>query len=258
MRGARVPVPVARVLAWFAGAGLAVIAAANGPPAFVAGDLIVKFTDASESGALVARAVQGEAGAQRQLPDLAGRLSAGLGVSVIAARVTSGRELVLGIDREQLLASARATRAARTRREKRATARAAKDRAAAGRDRARGGVHARQRRPCASAARRPRRRAHQPRDRCPGGAPRRRHRPAAGRSCGRARATHPHPRHRRPHRATGRTAQAPRRCRVCAGQPADASDWPGRQIVALAKSRRERSECRASPVLRPTRSAIQS
>jgi hypothetical protein len=104
MRGARVPVPVARVLAWFAGAGLAVIAAANGPPAFVAGDLIVKFTDASESGAFMARAVQGEAAAQRQLPDLARRLSAGLGVSVIAARVTSGRELVLGIDREQLLA----------------------------------------------------------------------------------------------------------------------------------------------------------
>jgi hypothetical protein len=80
------------------------VAAANGPASFVAGDLIVKFTDASEAGALVARAVRDEPAATAQLPTLAARLSAELGVGLTSARVTSGRELVLSVDREQLLA----------------------------------------------------------------------------------------------------------------------------------------------------------
>lgn len=80
---------------------MAAAAAANGPSSFVAGDLIVKFTEASGPGRAVARAMRAE-----QLPDeitaIATRLSAELGVALAAARVTSGRELVLSIDRERL------------------------------------------------------------------------------------------------------------------------------------------------------------
>lgn len=88
-------------------AAVAVVLAtgAASPPPFVPGDLIVKFTDNSAHGALVTRAVRGEAVAQAQLPELAARLSAELGVPLRAVRVTSGRELVLGIDRERLLAA---------------------------------------------------------------------------------------------------------------------------------------------------------
>lgn len=102
----RIPmrIRVSQLLLWVGGLGLALAAAANGPASFVAGDLIVKFTDASEAGALVARAVRDEPAATAQLSTLAARLSAELGVGMTAARVTSGRELVLSIDREQLLA----------------------------------------------------------------------------------------------------------------------------------------------------------
>ncbi len=92
------------VLLSFTTAGLA-LSAPNGPAAFVAGDLMVKFTDASPAGMLVSRAMQGDPGAERQLPDLAARLSAEIGVKLLAARVTSGRELVLGVDLEALEAS---------------------------------------------------------------------------------------------------------------------------------------------------------
>lgn len=83
-------------------AGLVVAAAAaNGPSSFVAGDLIVKFTQASEADRAVARAMRAE-----QRPDeitaIATRLSAELGVALVAARVTSGGELVLSIDRARL------------------------------------------------------------------------------------------------------------------------------------------------------------
>jgi hypothetical protein len=95
---------LSQLLLWVGGLGLAFAAAANGPVSFVAGDLIVKFTDASEAGALVARAVRDEPAATAQLPKLAARLSTELGVGLTVARITSGRELVLSIDREQLLA----------------------------------------------------------------------------------------------------------------------------------------------------------
>ena len=85
---------------------MAVAAAANGPSSFVAGDLIVKFTDASEPGRAVARAMRAE-----RLPDeitaIATRLSAELDVALVAARVTSGREVVLSIDRERLVQALR-------------------------------------------------------------------------------------------------------------------------------------------------------
>jgi hypothetical protein len=76
-------------------------AQANGPPSFVAGDVIVKFTDASDAGQAVARAMR----AGEMLADVApvaARLSAELGIPLVAARVTSGRELVLSVDRGEV------------------------------------------------------------------------------------------------------------------------------------------------------------
>jgi hypothetical protein len=67
----------------------------------VAGDLIVKFSDRSDAGQAVVRAM----GADQALADVAPvatRLSAELGVPLVAARVTSGRELVLSVDRAKL------------------------------------------------------------------------------------------------------------------------------------------------------------
>ena len=97
-----------RALAWAAGFSLNLIAVqANDKPAFVAGDLIVKFTAASESGTLVTRAMQGGLTADRQLAALAARLSRELGVAVAAVRVTSGNELVLSVDRNRLAQSLR-------------------------------------------------------------------------------------------------------------------------------------------------------
>ena len=82
--------------------GVAIRAAeANGPPAFVPGELIVKFKSTSRAGEAVARATGAE-----PVPDevtaLARRLSASLGVPLGAVRITSGRELLLKVDRERL------------------------------------------------------------------------------------------------------------------------------------------------------------
>jgi len=96
------------MLAWAIGFSLSPIAVqANDKPSFVAGDLIVKFTTASEPGTLVTRAMQGSQTADRQLAALAARLSQELGVAVSAVRVTSGNELVLSVDRDQLAQSLR-------------------------------------------------------------------------------------------------------------------------------------------------------
>lgn len=103
MRGVCTRGRIARWRAALAGLAFALAAGASGPPPFVPGDLIVKFTDASEAGALVAHAVRGEVAAERQLPGLVARLSVEIGVPLRAARVTSGRELVLSVDRERLL-----------------------------------------------------------------------------------------------------------------------------------------------------------
>lgn len=97
-----------RALAWAAGILLSLIAVqANDKPAFVAGDLIVKFTAESEPGTLVTRAMQGDQAADRQLAALATRLSQELGVAIAAVRVTSGNELVLSVDRDRLAQSLR-------------------------------------------------------------------------------------------------------------------------------------------------------
>jgi hypothetical protein len=82
-------------------AGLMFAAEANGPSTFVAGDLIVKFTDASDAGQAVVRAMR-SAQVPADVAAVAARLSNELGVALAAARVTSGRELVLSVDREQL------------------------------------------------------------------------------------------------------------------------------------------------------------
>jgi len=97
-----------RALAWAGVYSLTLIPVqANDKPSFVAGDLIVKFTAASEPGTLVTRAMQGDQTADRQLAALAARLSQELGVAIAAVRVTSGNELVLGVDRDQLAQSLR-------------------------------------------------------------------------------------------------------------------------------------------------------
>src|SRR5262245_54993383 len=101
----RIPTWMSWVLPWFTIAGLA-LSAPNAPAAFVAGDLMVKCTDASPAGKLVSRAMQGDPEAERQLADLAARLSSEIGVKLLSAGVTSGRELVLGVDREAFAASA--------------------------------------------------------------------------------------------------------------------------------------------------------
>jgi len=80
---------------------------ANGEPTFVAGDLIVKFITASEPGKLVKRAVQGDKTVDRELTVFAARLSMELGAALIVARVTSGNELVLSVNREQVVQSLR-------------------------------------------------------------------------------------------------------------------------------------------------------
>jgi hypothetical protein len=97
-----------RALAWAGGFSLSLIMVqANDKPSFVAGDLIVKFTTASEPGTLVTRVLQGDQTADRQLAALATSLSQELGVAVSAMRVTSGNELVLSVDRDQLAQSLR-------------------------------------------------------------------------------------------------------------------------------------------------------
>ena len=100
-RGASRRMP--RWQAALAAAAFALATGAGSPPPFVPGDLIVKFTEDSARGVLVTRAVHGEKTAERQLPELAAHLSVELGVPLRAVRVTSGRELVLGIERDRLL-----------------------------------------------------------------------------------------------------------------------------------------------------------
>jgi hypothetical protein len=88
-------------LSLFLVSGLMATAEANGPSTFVAGDLVVRFTDASDAGQAVVRAMRAT-----QVPAdvmaVATRLSDELGVPLVAARVTSGRELVLSVDRDRL------------------------------------------------------------------------------------------------------------------------------------------------------------
>jgi len=67
----------------------------------VAGDIIVKFKDDSSSGKLMSQIVRG-AMQLKEAEKVAARLSQRLGVPLTPVRVTSGRELLLAIDRDRL------------------------------------------------------------------------------------------------------------------------------------------------------------
>ena len=67
----------------------------------VAGDLIVKFADTSAAGRVIAPIVTGDSPVDAASPTVA-RLSKQIAVPLLPVRVTSGRELLLAIDREQL------------------------------------------------------------------------------------------------------------------------------------------------------------
>jgi hypothetical protein len=78
------------------------LAAPDGQVRFVPGDAIVKFTDASDFGARVARAMHA-ATLPAEVEAVAARLSTELDVPLVAVRVTSGRELVLSVERDRLV-----------------------------------------------------------------------------------------------------------------------------------------------------------
>jgi hypothetical protein len=101
----RDPASISRAaLSLFLVSGLMAAAEANGPSTFVAGDIIVKFTDASDAGRVVERAMRADK-VPADVTAFAARLSNELGVALAAARVTSGRELVLSVDRDRLAQS---------------------------------------------------------------------------------------------------------------------------------------------------------
>lgn len=103
MRAPRFTLGSLPALVLIAGLGVGPVSTqADGQPAFVAGDLIVKFTAASEPGMLVDRAVRGDPTADRELAAFAARLARELGAALVVARVTSGNELVLSVNRDQL------------------------------------------------------------------------------------------------------------------------------------------------------------
>lgn len=75
--------------------------AANYPPA-VTGDVIIKFTDKSQAGILLAETLRSNPNNNTSLQTVARQLSAEMKVTLTAVRVTSGQELVLSIDRATL------------------------------------------------------------------------------------------------------------------------------------------------------------
>lgn len=85
--------------------GLAgVVHAANYPPALT-GDVIIKFTDKSQAGQLMAEALHSDSNQHAPLQTMARQLSAEMDVPLSALRLTSGRELVVSIDRPVLARS---------------------------------------------------------------------------------------------------------------------------------------------------------
>jgi len=95
------------VFAWFwlsacqASASVPSAAESAAPPASVAGDLIVKFSDGSTAGKEVASILAG----QKTVDDsrtTVDRLAGQLQVPLVPVRVTSGRELLLAVDRGEI------------------------------------------------------------------------------------------------------------------------------------------------------------
>lgn len=78
--------------------------AANYPPA-VTGDVIIKFTDKSQAGKLIAEALDLSSNRLESLQAIARQLSSEMDVPLSALRITSGQELVVGIDRASLVRS---------------------------------------------------------------------------------------------------------------------------------------------------------
>jgi len=85
--------------------------APRAPAPIVPGDVIVKFRDSSEAGAALAAVLGGTRPLESAAP-VAARLSTELGVPLRLVQVTSGREALLAIDRDELLRTL-AQRAAR-------------------------------------------------------------------------------------------------------------------------------------------------
>lgn len=84
---------------------LAVVAqAANYPPG-VTGDVIIKFTDKSQAGLLMAEALHLNSNQQAPLQTIARQLSVEMGIPLSALRITSGQELVVSVDRAALVRS---------------------------------------------------------------------------------------------------------------------------------------------------------
>ena len=75
--------------------------AARAAAPIVAGDLIVKFREASEPGRQLAAVLAGQRSVAAVAP-LAARLSAELDLPLVLVQVTSGREALLAVDREAL------------------------------------------------------------------------------------------------------------------------------------------------------------
>ena len=78
--------------------------AANYPPA-VTGDVIIKFSDKSQAGVLLAEAFRLNPNERAPLHAITRQLSGETGVPLSAVRVTSGQELVVSVDRTALRTS---------------------------------------------------------------------------------------------------------------------------------------------------------
>lgn len=81
---------------------LAVVAQATNLPPAVTGDVIIKFTDKSQAGVLLAEALRLNTNQHASLQTIARQLTADMGVPLSALRVTSGQELLMGVDRATL------------------------------------------------------------------------------------------------------------------------------------------------------------
>lgn len=81
--------------------------AANYPPA-VTGDVIIKFTDKSQAGVLLAEAFRTNPNERARLQAIARQLSAEMDVPLSALRLTSGQELLVSVDRITLMRNLKA------------------------------------------------------------------------------------------------------------------------------------------------------
>lgn len=81
---------------------LTVVAQASNSPPAVTGDVIIKFTEGSQAGVLLAKALGPNTNQHAPLQTIAHKLSTDMGITLSALRVTSGQELVVSVDRAAL------------------------------------------------------------------------------------------------------------------------------------------------------------